>query len=328
MPHIILTSRELPIPPLSAGNEPLEFRQMTEGVDMTGATALISTSLEKISAAQIAAFPNTVGLIANLGVGFDTIDREAAAARGIIVTNTPVVAEDTADHAFALILAVCRRLGEHERYVRAGKWPQEDPFISSRVHGKRLGLVGFGDIGQGVARRAKGFGMNVRYWNRSPRADAAKTLGASRVEDLNELLRQSDIISLHTAHTPDTHHIINSETLAACKKGAFLINTGRGGLIDEPALIAALISGQIAGAGLDVFDDEPSVRPEFLEMENVMLTPHSAALTEDCRMEIVMRGLMNVIKYIETGEVIDRVPPPHGVKSRRSNCHLMDTLLC
>lgn len=310
MPHLILTSRDLPIPQLSAKGEPLEFRFLTDGVAMTGAVALISTSLEKISAAQIKALPDTVKLIANLGVGFDTIDRAAAAARGITVTNTPVVAEDTADHAFALILSVCRRLNEHERFVRAGKWPKEDPFISARVHGKRLGLIGFGDIGQGVARRAAGFGMEVSFWNRSPREDAAKAIGAKRVEDLSALLKRSDIISLHTAHTPDTHHIINAQSLATCKQGAFLINTGRGGLIDETALISALNSGRIKGAGLDVFEDEPTVRSEFLTMDNVVLTPHSAALTEDCRMEIVMRGLMNVIKFIETGEVVDRVPPP------------------
>ncbi len=310
MSHLILTSRDLPIPPLSAKGEPLEFRFMEQGGDMMGAAALISTSLEKITAAQINSLPDSVKLIANLGVGFDTIDREAAAARGITITNTPVVAEDTADHAFALILSVCRKLNVHERYVRAGKWPQEDPVISSRVHGKRLGLVGFGDIGQGVARRAAGFGMNVSYWNRSARKEAAKAIGAKRIENLAALLKSSDIISLHTAHTPDTHHIINAKTLADCKTGAFLINTGRGGLIDEPALIAALNSGHIAGAGLDVFDDEPNVRREFLDIENVVLTPHSAALTEECRMEIVMRGLMNVIKFIETGEVIDRVSPP------------------
>lgn len=310
MPHLILTSRDLPIPPLSAGGEPLEFRTIGEGVDMTGAVALVATSLEKISAAQIEAFPETVGLIANLGVGFDTIDRYAAAKRGMTVTNTPVVAEDTADHAFALILATCRRLNEHERYIRAGQWPTTEPLTSARVHGKRLGLVGFGDIGQGVARRAKGFGMEVSYWNRSARAKAAAEVGATRVEDLHALLRRSDIISLHTAHTPDTHHIINSETLAACKKGAFLINTGRGGLIDEDALIAALQSGHIAGAGLDVFEDEPKVRDAFIAMENVVLTPHAAALTHECRMEIVMRGLMNVIKFIETGEVMDEVPAP------------------
>lgn len=310
MPHLVLTSRELPIPPLSAGGEPLEFHFMAEGADMTGAVALICTSLEKISTDQIRALPGTVKLIANLGVGFDTIDRHAAAARGIIITNTPVVSEDTADHAFALILATCRRLNEHERFVRAGKWPKTEPFISARVHGKRLGLVGFGDIGQGVARRAQGFGMEVSFWNRSPREDAANALGAKRIDDLHALLKRSDIISLHTAHTPETHHIINAQTLAACKKGAFLINTGRGGLIDETALMVALKSGHISGAGLDVFEDEPAVRPEFLAMENVVLTPHAAALTEDCRMEIVMRGLMNVIKFIETGEVIDRVPPP------------------
>ena len=310
MVHLILTSRDLPIPPLMAGGEPLEFRHMGDGVNMDGAVALVSTSLEKITTAQIKALPDTVKLIANLGVGFDTIDRKSAAARGITVTNTPVVAEDTADHAFALILSVCRKLNEHERYVRAGKWPQQEPIISARVHGKRLGLIGFGDIGQGVARRAAGFGMQINYWNRSPREDAAKAIGAKRAEDLNTLLSTSDIISLHTAHTPDTHHIINAETLAACRSGAFLINTGRGGLIDEPALIAALKSGHIAGAGLDVFDNEPNVRSEFLAMDNVVLTPHAAALTEECRMEIVMRGLMNVIKFIETGEVIDRVPPP------------------
>lgn len=310
MPHIVLTSRDLPIPPLTVGGKSLEFRLMDEGCDMDGAVALISTSLEKITAAQINALPETVGLIANLGVGFDTIDRRAAAARGIIVTNTPVVAEDTADHAFALILATCRRLVEHERYVRAKKWPQEEPLISSRVHGKRLGLVGFGDIGQGVARRAAGFGMNISYWNRSARKAAAQSIGAKRIEDLNTLLARSDIISLHTAHTPQTHHIINSETLAAFKKGAFIINTGRGGLIDETALIEALNSGHIAGAGLDVFEDEPQIRSEFLAMDNVVLTPHAAALTEECRMDVVMRGLRNVITFIETGEVIDKVIAP------------------
>lgn len=310
MTHIVLTSRELPIPPMQAGGQAIEFRPLSAGGDFAGAKVLLSTSLEKISAAQIAALPDSLGLIANLGVGFDTIDRKAAAARGIIVTNTPVVAEDTADHCFALILGLCRKVSENERFLRAGHWPSQDPIISSRVHGKHLGLVGFGDIGQAVARRAAGFGMKVSYWNRSPRAEAAKALGASRVEDLTDLLRRADIVSLHTAHTPDTHHILNEKTLAECKKGTFLINTGRGGLIDEEALIGALWSGHIAGAGLDVFDDEPNVRPEFLALDNTVLTPHVGAITEECRIEIVMRGMMNVIKFIETGEVIDRVPPP------------------
>jgi lactate dehydrogenase-like 2-hydroxyacid dehydrogenase len=319
MTHIVLTMRELPLPPFQAGGEDIEFRlfKLDEGMSDAayakaygGAAALLSTSLEPVTAAHIARLPKSVGLIANLGVGFDTIDREAAKARGLVVTNTPVVAEDTADLTFGLILSLMRRINSNDAFLRADKWPANDPIIGSRVHGKRLGLIGFGDIGQGVARRAKGFNMKVSYWNRSPRRKAAKALGASRVEDLAQLLSQSDIISLHTAHTPQTHHILNAQTLQACKKGSVIINTGRGGLIDETALIAALKSGHISGAALDVFENEPHVRPAFKALENVVLTPHIGAVSEECRMEIVLRGMMNVIRFLEGGEGIDVVPPP------------------
>lgn len=319
MTHIVLTMRELPLPPFQAGGEDIEFRLFSLDENMSGAeyakayggaSALLSTSLEPVTAAHIARLPESVGLIANLGVGFDTIDLQAAKARGLIVTNTPVVAEDTADLTFGLILSLMRRINSNEAFLRGGKWPGNDPFIGSRVHAKRLGLIGFGDIGQGVARRAKGFGMNVSYWNRSARSEAAKTLGATRVEDLSELLSQSDIISLHTAHTPQTHHIINAKTLRACKKGSVIINTGRGGLIDEAALIEFLKDGHISGAALDVFENEPHILPDFMALENVVLTPHIGALSQECRMEIVLRGMMNVIRFLETGEGMDVVLPP------------------
>ena len=184
-----------------------------------------------------------LGLIANLGVGTDNIDLTGAAARGIQVSNTPVVTEDTADLTLALLLATCRRLSTCERLLRDGNWAAGAQTLGHRVHGKTLGIVGFGAIGQAVARRASGFGMNLLYHGPRRKGEADSALDATYCADMTQLLQASDIVSLNCPLTPETRHLINEATLAQMKPGAVLINTGRGPLVDEAALVAALASG-------------------------------------------------------------------------------------
>lgn len=304
----VLTTRPLPLPQLKSGDEEIEFVVLGAG-DPAGARAIVIPAIDRLDAAAIAQLPASVGLIANIGVGVDNLDLAAAAARGIAVSNTPVVTEDTADLAFALLLAAARGVARADRYVRAGSWSAGEPFpLGQRVSGATLGLVGFGAIAQAVARRAAGFGMKVLYWNRSGQDDAAAALGATRFAELDELLGQSDFVSLHLPLTAQTEALIDASRLAAMKPGAVLINTARGAVVDEAALIEALQTGHLAGAALDVFATEPTVPAELLEMDQVVLTHHIGSATTACRSGMAIRALGNLLTFLGGGVPPDRLP--------------------
>ena len=250
-------------------------------------------------------------LVANFGVGVNHVDLAAARAHGVAVTNTPgVLTEDTADVALALMLMAARRLGEGERELRAGRWAGWRPthLLGTSLHGKTLGVVGFGRIGQATARRARlGLGMRVLYHNPSPRDEAAAALGAERCGTVEALLAASDVVSLHCPATPATRHLIDAAALARMKRGAILVNTARGDVVDEAALAAALADGTIAAAGLDVYEGEPRVHPALLPLENVVLLPHLGSATEETRRAMGERALANLAAFFDGREPRDRV---------------------
>ena len=251
-------------------------------------------------------------LLANFGVGFNHVDLAAAKEMEVAVTNTPgVLTEDTADHTLLLILTVARRAGEGERELRAGQWTGWRPthLLGSRVSGKTLGIIGFGRIGRAVALRAhNGFGMKILYHSRTP-ADSAteQTTGASRSDSLESLLQQSDFISLHCPATPETHHLINETRLRHMPPHAFLVNTSRGDVVDERALVAALDDKRIAGAALDVFEGEPRVNPRLLNRENVVLLPHLGSATMESRVAMGRRVIANIDAFVTQRPLPDRI---------------------
>lgn len=279
------------------------------GVDqdaLSGSRVYVVTPVTPADAQTIAGLPDSVGLIASIGVGTDHIDLEAAAARSIRVSNTPVVTEDTADLTFALLLAACRRLTRCEELLRADDWGGAQGVLGQRVHGKTLGIVGFGEIGQAVARRAAGFNMKLLYHGPRRKPEAEAELGAQYCESLTELLKLSDIVSLNCPLTAATRHLIDRDALAAMKADSVLINTGRGPLVDEKALVDALAGGQLGAAGLDVFEFEPEVTPALKDFHNVTLLPHIGSATGECRMDMALRLIGNVQAFIESGEPVDR----------------------
>ena len=253
-----------------------------------------------------------VRLLANFGVGFNHIDLAAARAAGIAVTNTPgVLTEDTADLTMLLILAVARRANEGERELRAGKWTGWRPthLLGTRVTGKTLGIVGFGRIGQAVAARAHhGFGMRVLYHSRR-RADQDTELrtGAGSSASLEALLHESDFVSLHCPATPETRHLMNTTTLRAMQHHAFLINTARGDVVDQDALITALDEGVIAGAALDVYEGEPHVNQRLIDRDNVVLLPHIGSATVESRVAMGRRAIANIDAFVEHRDLPDRL---------------------
>jgi glyoxylate reductase len=230
-----------------------------------GADALLTLLTDRIDKEILDAAGPQLKIVANMAVGFDNIDVPAATQRGILVTNTPGVLTDaTADHAWALLFAIARRVPESEQYLRAGKFKGWSPllFLGGEVAGRTLGIVGAGRIGSAMAMRSHGFNMRVLYTNRSAKPELERELGARRVP-LEELLRESDFVSLHIAMVPETRHLICAESLRLMKPTAYLINTGRGPLVDEAALAEALKKGDIAGAALDVFENRPAVHAEL-----------------------------------------------------------------
>ena len=244
-------------------------------------------------------------VVANVAVGYDNVDVTACTARGIRVTNTPGVLTDaTADVAFGLLLSVTRRLGEGERLLRSGirfRWGFET-LLGTGLQGRQLGVVGMGAIGAAVARRARAFGMSVVYHNRRPVApELAEELGA-RLVTLDELLATSDVVSLNAPYTPETHQLIDAAGLARMRPDAFLINTARGKLVDEGALVDALRAGTIAGAGLDVFADEPNVHAGLLELENVALAPHIGSATVETRTAMAVLAARNAVAVLSGEE--------------------------
>lgn len=264
---------------------------------------------DPLTAAVIAQAPQ-LRVIAQVAVGVDNIDVGAATARRIVVTNTPgVLTEATADLAWALLLATARRLPAAERFLRSGEWRRWDVDLlcGADVHQRTLGIVGFGRIGRAVARRAAGFSMRVLYSSRNPAPpEIEHELGARHVP-LDLLLQQSDFVSLHVPLRPDTRHLIGVEQLCRMKRTAFLINTSRGPVVDEAALVAALEEGLLAGAGLDVFEQEPQVHPGLLALPNVVLLPHvGSAVTS-------VRSLMCAIAARECAAVLKGERPQHPV---------------
>lgn len=278
---------------------------------VAGADAIVSLLTERVDGELLDAAGPQLKVVSNVAVGYDNIDVPACTARGIIATNTPgVLTEATADIAFGLILMATRRLGEGERLIRAGQaWKWGMFFLlGSSLQGKTLGVVGMGGIGQATARRAKAFGMDIVYQSRSEIDPAiAAELGARRV-DLDELLTVSDVISLHCPYGPATHHLIGAEQLSAMKSSTYLVNTARGPIVDEAALAAALREGVIAGAGLDVFEKEPQVHPELLDLENVTLVPHLGSATVETRTAMAVLAADNTLAVLR-GE---QPPTPIG----------------
>ncbi len=278
---------------------------------MRDSDVLVPTVTDRIDGEMIAAAGDRLGLIANFGAGIDHIDLAAARARKIIVTNTPgVFTDDTADLTLMLILSVPRRLGEGSRLVRDGKWTGWAPtaMLGRCVGGKRLGIVGMGRIGQAVAHRARAFGMEVVYHNRNRLPPSIETMfGARHEPDLDRLFAEADIVSLHCPASPATRQLVNAERLAAMKPGAFLINTARGDLIDEEALIAALESGHLAGAGLDVFAREPAVDPRLIALPNVITLPHLGSATIEGRAHAGEKVIANIRFWIDGHRPPDQV---------------------
>jgi len=269
---------------------------------VAGRDAIVTMLTEKVDAEFLAAAGPKLKIVANHAVGFDNVDLAACTAAGVLASNTPdVLTETTADTAFALIMAAARRIGEGERLLRAGTPWIWGPLmmLGQDLHHKTIGIVGFGRIGQAVARRAKGFGMRVLYTDavQLPPEVEAET-GAERRE-LDELLAEADVVSIHTNLTPETRHLFGREAFERMKDTAVLVNTSRGPVVDEAALADALAAGQIFAAGLDVFENEPQVHPKLLELENVVVIPHLGSATVDTRNAMGMVVVDNVLAALD-----------------------------
>ena len=294
---------------LNLDDEPISRARMVEAVQ--AADVLVPTVTDRIDAGILEQASDKLRLIASFGTGVDHIDVAAARARGMTVTNTPgVLTEDTADMTMALILAVPRRLVAGERLMRAGQWRGWSPtsMLGNRIHGKRLGIVGMGRIGQAVARRARGFGLSVHYHNRRPvHAEIEAELEATYWDNLDQMLARMDIISINCPHTPATYHLISPRRLALIQPHAFIVNTSRGEVIDENALVHALQNRDLAGAGLDVFEHEPQVNPKLLELENVVLMPHMGSATIEGRIDMGEKVIINIRAFMDQHAPPDRV---------------------
>jgi glyoxylate reductase len=268
------------------------------------AEALITLLQDPITARVIEALPR-LKIIANYAVGYNNIDVEAATRRGVVVTHTPDVLTDaTADLTMALILAVARQVVAADRFVREGRFTGWKPelWLGMELRGKTIGIVGMGRIGYAVARRAVAFGMEVIYHNRRPANPTLAYLVGARYVSLQELLEQADVVSLHCPLTPQTRHLIDRHALERMKPTAILINTARGPVVDEAALAEALRQGRLAGAGLDVFEEEPRVHPDLLSLPNVVLTPHIGSATREAREQMAIMCAQSVIAAL-SGEV-------------------------
>jgi glyoxylate reductase len=252
-------------------------------------------------------------LIANYGNGVDNIDVQTALNRGITVTNTPgVLTEDTADMTLALILAVPRRVAEGMAVLRDGEWNGWSPtwMLGHRINGKRLGIIGMGRIGQAVARRAQAFGMSIHYHNRRRLpASVEESLEATYWESLDQMLARMDVISIHCPHTPATYHLLSARRLKLIRPEAFVVNTARGEVIDENALARMLEAGELAGAGLDVFEHEPAVNPKLVRCKRVVLLPHMGSATIESRVDMGERVIINIKTYQDGHRPPDRVLP-------------------
>ena len=286
---------------LSPHDRPLTDDELHAAV--AGADAVVTMLYDRVDNAFLDAAGRQLRCVANVAVGYDNIDLDAARGRGVTVTNTPGVLTDaTADLAMALILMATRRVGEGERLVRTGQsWAWEMFFLlGTGLQGKTLGVIGLGAIGRATARRARAFGMEIVYHGRrrAPE-DVEAELGGARGLELDELLATADVVSIHCPLTPETHHMIGARRLALMRPNAYLVNTARGPIVDEAALVQALRNRAIAGAGLDVFEREPEVHPGLLELDTVVLVPHLGSATIETRTAMAILAARNAIAVVQ-----------------------------
>ncbi len=294
---------------LNVTDDPMSHEDLIAAVKF--ADVLVPTVTDRIDADVIANAGERLRLIASFGTGWDHIDHNAARERGIMVTNTPgVLTEDTADMTMALMLSVPRRVAEGERVLRAGNWQGWGPtwMLGHRIWGKRLGIIGMGRIGTAVARRARAFGLSIHYHNRH-RVDAAMEaeLEATYWESLDQMLSRMDIISVNCPHTPATYHLLSARRLQLLQPQCYIVNTARGEVIDEDAMVRMLQEGRIAGAGLDVFEHEPAVNKKLLEMDNVVLLPHMGSATIEGRIDMGEKVLINIRTFVDGHKPPDRI---------------------
>ena len=280
---------------------------------MQGADVLVPTLTDRIDQALLARAGDRLKLIANFGAGVDHIDVHTARQRGILVANTPgTVTEDTADMTLALILATTRRIPEGLALMQSGDWQGWAPtaLLGGRLAGRRLGILGMGRIGQAVARRAAAFGMQVHYHNRRRlHPETEDSLGATYWESLDQMVARMDIVSINCPHTPATYHLMNARRLKLMKPTAVIVNTSRGEVIDENALTRMLRAGEIAGAGLDVFEHGAQVNPRLRELKNVVLLPHMGSATVEGRLEMGEKVIINIKTFADGHRPPDLVVP-------------------
>jgi glyoxylate reductase len=306
--------RELFDARLNLDDRPMQPADLMEAVK--SADVLVPTVTDEIDASVIAEAGPNLKLIANFGNGFDNIDVPAALARGITVTNTPgVLTADTADMTMALILAVSRRLAEGVRIIPEDDWSGWSPtfMLGHRITGKRLGIVGMGRIGQALARRAKAFGLSIHYHNRrhvAPKIE--EELEATYWDSLDQMLARMDIVSVNCPHTPATYHLLSARRLKLMKPEAIIVNTARGEIIDETALARLIEAGEVAGAGLDVFEHEPAVNPRLIKLARqgkVVLLPHLGSNTYEGRIDMGEKVIVNIRAFMDGHKPPDRVLP-------------------
>jgi glyoxylate reductase len=303
--------RELFDARLNLDDKPMTQAELVEAVKI--ADVLVPTVTDRIDSKVLVRAGTNMKLIANFGTGVDNIDVKTALERGITVTNTPgVLTEDTADMTMALILAVPRRLVEGVKELEADHFKGWSPnwMLGHRLMGKRLGIVGMGRIGQAVARRAKAFGLQIHYHNRKPvHAKLEQELEATYWESLDQMLARMDIVSVNCPHTPATYHLLSARRLKLMKPTAYIVNTARGEVIDENTLARMLEGGQLSGAGLDVFENEPAVNPKLLKLKNVVLLPHMGSATLEGRMDMGEKVIINIKTFADGHKPPDRVIP-------------------
>ena len=278
---------------------------------MQKADVFVPTVTDTIDREVISSAGDQLKLIASFGTGVDHIDLEAAKEKNILVTNTPgVLTEDTADMAMALILSAPRRLAEGDRMGRSGNWNVWSPtsMLGQRIWGKRLGIIGMGRIGQAVARRALGFGLSIHYHNRKRvHSSIEEELVATWWQSLDQMLAHMDLITIHCPSTPATYHLLSARRLKLIRSSSFIINTSRGHAIDETALASLLEEGKIAGAGLDVYENEPTINPKLLNLENVVLLPHMSSATSEGRIDMGEKVIINIQTWADNHMPPDRV---------------------
>ena len=315
LPAVVETRmRELFDAQLNIDDKPMSQAALVEAVKT--ADVLVPTVTDKIDAAVIAQAGDQLRLIANFGNGVDNIDVASAVQRGITVTNTPgVLTDDTADMTIALIRAVARRIAEGARVIPDDDWAGWSPtwMLGRRITGKRLGIVGMGRIGQALAKRAAAFGLSIHYHNRrrvDPRTEEA--LNATYWDSLDQMLARMDIVSVNCPHTPATYHLLSARRLKLMKPDAILVNTARGEVVDETALARMLEAGELAGAGLDVFESEPAVNPRLLRLarqHKVVVLPHMGSATHEGRADMGEKVIVNIKTFMDGHKPPDRVLP-------------------